>query len=483
MRIALLQLRVTDTPFPPFGIMYLGAVLERAGFDIRLLHPGPGEDETTIEQLQKLSPDLVGFTLLTVQYARLRQLLPRLRTALPRARFCAGGVHPTALPERTLRELPLDFVVLGEGEDTLLRACERLDSGDWVGALRGVAFLDGDAYRASPPEPLGTRLDEQPQPARHLLDMERYLRPPGLIKGYPTNRSASVLASRGCPHHCIFCGSHRIFGRRLRRRSVLSVLNEIEGLVDTYRIDSLFFSDDTVGEDTGWLGRLCGGFLARRLDLAWSCQVRGKPLPEGLLRLMRRSGCVQVEFGVETGSDRLLRFLKKGVTRADMTESFRRARAAGLRTLASFMVGIPGETEDDLLATLGFLKEVRPDFSNFFLTVPYPGTELYDHAASSGLLREDAFGTAWFMRQSTRPIMLDDEAATRAVRWRSAFQNRVMLRNYVGYARRPDLLVRIGLSVATRPRSIIRGVARASQTGRIDEVLEAAFAAHVNRRT
>jgi anaerobic magnesium-protoporphyrin IX monomethyl ester cyclase len=482
MRIALLQLRVTDTPFPPFGIMYLGAVLERAGHVVKLMHPGPREDEETIEELRRFSPDLVGFTLLTVQYARLRQLLPRLRAVLPQARFCAGGVHITALPERTLRELALDFVVLGEGEETLLRACERFDSGKWIDTLAGIAFLDGDTYHASPSEPLRAPLDELPLPARHLLDMERYLRPPGLIKGYPTGRSTSVLASRGCPHHCIFCGSHQIFGRRTRRRSVGSVLEELRQLIETYRIESLFFSDDTVGEDARWLGNLCRGMLRNGFKLEWSCQIRGRPLPANLLALMRRAGCVQVEFGVETGSDRLLRILKKGVTRAEMAESFRRARRAGLRTLASFMVGLPGEGEEDLLATLEHLKQIRPDFSNFFLAVPYPGTELYRLAANQGRLRSSDFGEGWFMRQATEPIMLDGEAKQRAIRWRSSLQNKVMLRNYVAYLRRPDLLASVASSVAAHPGLAWAGARQAFGSARVDEVLEAAYAAYVNRR-
>jgi anaerobic magnesium-protoporphyrin IX monomethyl ester cyclase len=482
MRVALLQLRVTDTPFPPFGIMYLGAILEHAGFSVKLLHPGPTEDETATEQVKRFSPDLVGFTLLTVQYARLRELLPRLRLVLPRARFCAGGVHPTALPERTLRELPLDFVVLGEGEEALLQVCERLDRGQWIDNLPGVAFLDGDAHRARAPRPLGRRLDELPQPARHLLDMERYLRPPGLIKGYPTNRSTSILASRGCPHHCIFCGSHLIFGRRTRRRPVGSVLDEIRHLIEIYRIESLFFSDDTVGEDTRWLAELCRGMRTSGFKLEWSCQIRGKPVPEDLLTLMRRAGCVQVEFGVETGSDRLLRFLRKGVTRAEMAESFRRARRAGLRTLASFMVGLPGETEKDLLQTLDHLKEIRPDFSNFFLAVPYPGTELYRLALSRGRLADGDFGEDWFMRQATEPIMLDGEARDRAVRWRSSLQNRVMLKNYLGYARRPGLVASVASSVAARPGVALSAIRQALGSARLDEVLEAVYATYVNQR-
>ncbi len=483
MRVALLQLRVTDTPFPPFGIMYLGAVLEREGHDVTLLHPGPTEDDTVAEALREVSPDLVGFTLLTVQYNRLKRLLPQLRQTLPSARFCAGGVHATALPEVTLRDLNLDFVVLGEGEETLTAVCRRLEKGHWVEDVPGVAWLDDGGISVTEPRPLRTSLDELPLPARHLLDMEQYLRPPGLIKGYPTNRSTSVLGSRGCPHRCIFCGSHLIFGRRMRTRSVESVLGEIAELVDRYGIESLFFSDDTIGEDFRWLNRLSTGILSRGFRLEWSCQLRGKPFPEEVLLLMRRSGCVQVEFGVETGSDRLLRFLKKGVTREDLTESFRRSRNAGLRTLASFMVGLPGETQDDLLLTLDLLTEIRPDFSNFFLAVPYPGTELHALAERQRWLRGYPFGEAWFMRQSSRPLLLQGEEADRALRWRSGMQNRVLLRNYSGYLRRPDLLSSVMVSAILQPHHVVEGITRSVTSGRLDDLLEALFTAYVNRQS
>jgi hypothetical protein len=135
-----------------------------------------------------------------------------------------------------------------------------------------------------------------------------------------------------------------------------------------------------------------------------------------------------------------------------------------------------------LLATLDLLKEIRPDFSNFFLAVPYPGTELYRLALSRGKLAGGDFGEGWFMRQATEPILLDGEARDRAVRWRSSLQNSVMLRNYVGYVRRPGLVASVVSSVTTHPGGALRAIRQAFGSARVDEVLEAVYATYVNQR-
>ncbi len=470
MRITLIRPRSGNTPDPPLGLLSLAANLKPHGHDITVLDPDPG-DPTVIDQIAASKPDLIGMSLLTTQVARGLTLQERIRDRLPGVVTVGGGIHPTALPEWTLRKFGFDFVVLGEGEITFPEVAEALRSGLSPEEVAGLAFLrDGILVRTAR-RPLIDPLDSLPFPDREAVRFERYLRPPGNIRGKLLWRATSIISSRGCPFGCIFCSSKELFGSRVRRRSVGHVMAEIELLIRRYRIDGIWFLDDTLLEDRDWLLELCAGM--RQTGLAWGCQAHVRRADEGIFREMRRSGCLQLEFGVESGSERMLRRLRKGSDPDDVRRAFAICRKVGLRTLANFMIGIPDETIEDARASLKLAREIRPDHVVVTFTTPLPGSVLFDEALAKGWLPADPdFSERWIIRQTESPAVTIslDAASMQAIR--REFDNAFFWRNIRGYFLYPAFLFDVLRDMTRRPGGYVSGIRKAIRTKRLGHIVE-----------
>jgi radical SAM superfamily enzyme YgiQ (UPF0313 family) len=196
----------------------------------------------------------------------------------------------------------------------MLEICERLADDRGLEGVPGVVYKDGDKVVMNPARPLIENLDELPLPARHLLDMDWYLTPPGLVRGAFLWGTLGILASRGCPYSCIFCGSNNKFGRKVRRRSVENVVGEIEQLIQRYSMDGYFFYDGTFTLDIKYVMSFCEALKGRKINLKWGCQVRVNTVSEEMIKAMKETGCIQVDIGMESGSERILKSLKKGTT-------------------------------------------------------------------------------------------------------------------------------------------------------------------------
>ncbi len=454
--------------FPPLGILYVAAALRAAGHDVHVYDGDPVVRPGLAAEIASTNPDIVGFSFLTMTWERALQLAQAVRESLPGARLIAGGAHATADPTGTLRAFPVDAVVVGEGEETavdLVRRLARCES--WDGAPGTVTRV-----ATGPVRPFIASLDGLPFPARDLLGHEPYLRPPGLIRGWASTRIASMLAGRGCPFACAFCESHRQMGTRVRMRSVANVMAELDQLVRRDRIRGMYWVDDVFTHDRAWVLAFCEALRARSYRLEWACQSRVTSVDRALLVAMRGAGCVQVDFGVESGSARVLKSMHKAITPTDVVEAFSLAHAVGLRTGASFILGSPGETEEDLAATADLARRIDSDWTIFFFSTPYPGTELYERSAPRWGETWPAFGERWNNRVGPTPLAhggLDPALVTRT---RARLQNRHFARNYL-HLRNVPFMLRLA---ATLPHPDVRAaLGRVVVAGRLDEVVEAAF--------
>lgn len=385
LKIALVNPRVESysSTLPPLGLLYIAAVLEQAGFIPRVFDIYPYDDRD-FATLTDYCPDVVGMTVLTDYWARAVEVSALVKTHLPQTVFIVGGVHVTALPEESLAALDATIGVIGEGERTLLELCECIASGvPWQGVY-GIIFRNtAGEFARTPARPHIENLDEIPFPSRHLLDFEQYLVPPGIIRGHWTERSTTVMTSRGCPFSCIWCGSQCTFGRKVRNRSVENVVAEIEHLVTEFAIDTVWFVDDTFTLNKKRVLDFCRLMTERRIQITWGCQAHVKTADEEMFLAMKKVGLVQLDFGVESGSNRVLNSLKKDSTDEAIRRAFAITRKAGLRTTATFMFGSPGETIEDVEQTMQLAQEIRPDFVSSFFITPYPGTELMDMAEAN----------------------------------------------------------------------------------------------------
>jgi len=372
----------------PLGTLYVATALGRAGHDVRLLNGAFLPEEEILAELRRFDPRFVGVYATTFGWPRARRLAREAKGVLPGAFLCAGGPYPVALHGRCLaEEAAFDAAVTGEGEETVPELLERLERGQSLEGVAGVAFREGERVVTNPPRPLLRDLDRLPIPDRALLgDAGRYLPPPAAYRRKPV---AVMLTSRGCNRHCIFC--FQLDRRResgIRTRSVENVLEEIElCLRQGYR--EIKFIDDTFAEDRDRALRLAREIRRRKLDFTWFASACVNQVDPELLHAFHEAGCWAILYGVESGVQRNLATLRKGITPQQARDAVRWAREAGIRVQTTFVFGIPGETYADALQTIAFACELAPDMASFHAIAPFPGTVLHDRAAAWGTLSND----------------------------------------------------------------------------------------------
>ena len=413
-------------------------------------------------------PDWIGLSFLTMTYERAAWLASELKAALPDVPLVGGGAHCTADPAGALAELELDYVVSGEGEAVAVALTEAL------AAQRPLSRLPGLWAGEEPPpdQELVEHLDDLPFPARDLLQPRRYLAPPGLIRGWASSGIASMLASRGCPFACSFCASKQQLGRAVRIRSVSNVIAEIDDLVSRYQIRGLYFVDDVFTFHRDWVLAFCEALQSRPYRLHWACQARVNQVDEALLVAMRDAGCVQVDYGVESGSPRILKSMQKGIRREEVIEAFSLTHGVGMRTGASFVLGSPTETEEDRRLTADLARRIDSDWTVFFFSTPYPGTPLWRR--TRGYQKDyPEYGEAWNNRVTQRPFPQGAEDGEELVGVRATLQNHHFRKNYL-HARNLPFILR--LTSTLRSSDVRRSIGRVvTRTGRLDDVVEAAF--------
>jgi len=257
----------------------------------------------------------------------------------------------------------------------------------------GLTYRVNGVIKRNPPRPPIKDLDSLPMPAYHLLPMERYVSE-GL-------RYATVISSRGCPFECVFCSSSRICGKRWRARSTEKVVEEVQLLTDKYRVQSIEFVDDNFTLNRKRVKGICKEFVKRGIDLFWVCGSRVDSVNSELVSNLSKANCLLIYLGVESGSQRILDYMMKGITLSQSERAVRLAKRYGLEVAASFILGMPDETVSEIEDTIKFAIKLDPEFAQFTIATPYPGTELYDYALENNLL----ITRDWSKYDTLTPVM------------------------------------------------------------------------------
>jgi radical SAM superfamily enzyme YgiQ (UPF0313 family) len=367
------------------GLGYVAASLGEAGHEVSILDPDPlGMDLDGLERaVRRSDADVVGIGSSTptieiaLEIARWAKGPARPRTG-PRW-VVLGGPHVSALPRETLAACAeADAVCVGEGERTAVELVAALESDgaaldpERIASIPGLALRDGDRIVLTPARPTVDDVDRIPPPARDLVDLTLYRPHVYADRG---RRTTTLLTSRGCPFHCSFCASHVTMERPYRGASPARVMEEIETLVSRHGMQDFLIVDDNFAHDRERVEDLCERLIARRLDLGFFCFSRVNRATPDLLGLMRRAGFYGVYFGAESAHRRTLKLIRKGQTPDDVESGIRAARAAGLKTMAGFIIGLPGETAADIEETIDQAVRLSPTIGSFNELVPYPGTE------------------------------------------------------------------------------------------------------------
>ncbi len=395
LTVPISSLVTRDPPLiPDLGLGYVAAGCRQASLSVQVIdwNPRLSEDQYR-RRLQEASPKVVGIKVFTVNFREARRTMAVIREELPDVILVAGGPHPTtAPPEYLFEEFPdIDLAFRGEAEGAFPRVLACLREAGWDRArigqatagfsqLPGVVWREGDTVRAN-----GTVFEDIRQvglPAWDLIDPNRSMHWPLDDSGRRNGHVAPLLATRGCPFDCTFCCAHHVNSKTARRRDVDEFLAEIEFLMARFGISQFVVTDSSFMMDRPWVRRLCEEILRRDLDIRWECiyEVQGRIDMEGLdelLALMFRAGCRKLGFSPETISPAVIRRIKKNYDPEALRPVHAMARRHGMATMGFFMIGMPGETLDEVDMTLAYALEEPYDIRFFNVLIPLPGTEVY----------------------------------------------------------------------------------------------------------
>ena len=376
----------------PLGTLYVAASLREAGHEVRFYNGAFMKHDDIMEELQQFQPALVGLYSTTFGWPRAVRTAKAIKQLDDTIFTCVGGPYPTAVKESCFSNSDgvIDAIVYGEAEFTLQELANAIECKQSLQSIGGLIFTEHGEVIVNPPTELNDDLDKLPIPARDLLGEEevRYLPPPATYKRTPV---AVMITSRGCNRRCIFCSqfdAQRKSGvRGMRYRSVENVLKEIEAcLQQGYR--EIKFIDDTFAADYDRAMEICREIKARGLNFSWFASACSNQVDKPLLQAMKDAGCWAVLFGAESGVQKNLNTLKKGITLDHVRKAVKTAKQVGLKVSTPFIIGIPGETYADALKTIDFAIELNPDFANFHALTPFPGTALYNNIDKYGTITQ-----------------------------------------------------------------------------------------------
>lgn len=381
------NVRVGAPLLPPLGAATIAGALAQGGHDVRVLDldladvAGEPVEAALIGALQEFAPDVVGLTSITPTWDAMMLAADRVGSRLPGAVIVCGGVHPTLFPEETLARGSVDFVIRGEADFALNELLEASVPED----VPGVVSRTGGELKYGPPRALAEDLDALPFPAWELFDIHRYRmshlterRRPG---GY-------IETSRGCPFGCVYCDK-TTFGRRFRAKSPERVAAEFELMAKRHGFREIHIVDDGFSTDLERAKNICRLLINRRLDAPFNLfnGIRADRIDDELCGLLKRAGCYQVAFGVESGSDLVLESVSKGLTKDDVRRAAALCKKHGLETFGFFMLGFPEDTRETIMETIRFAVELDMTISKFDIAVPLPGTPMFEMLDSRGLIR------------------------------------------------------------------------------------------------
>lgn len=364
---------------PPLGIAYMAAVLEENNFDVNVIDASAMDMtwEALEREIEKSSPQVVAITALTPtieQALKTAQLVKKVNSDTV---VVMGGYHPTFNYSELLEKDFVDIVVMGEGEYTMLELIQTIENGGNLAEVKGIAFDNV----VTPPRPLITDLDSLPFPALHLLPMDHYK-----LLNMKTNM-ATMITSRGCPMQCSFCASAALHGPKMRLRSPENIVDEMEHLIKDYNVETIAFMDDTFTLHSKRVKQICNEIKRRNLNVFWGCTARVDTLSGDVLKQMREAGCIAMLMGVESADQQTLDQVNKKTTIAKIRHAFELSRKERIRTIASVVLGMPGDTKESMGRTIKFVQELKPSYAIFSLATPYPGTRFYQQMKEKNLIK------------------------------------------------------------------------------------------------
>jgi radical SAM superfamily enzyme YgiQ (UPF0313 family) len=384
------------------GVSYIGAVLVNNGFEVKIYNADHVDNakelnlrevfegskiaksilnddnhpiwEEIIETVKGYNPDIVGisinFSMIAKSGLKIAELIKQWN---PNVKIVVGGPHASILPDETLSDKNIDFLVRHEGEYAMLELLQGKD----IVSIEGLSYKDRD----------GRIIHNEDRKFIEDLDSLPFSKLELQLKEIsdPENNFGIMATSRGCPFSCVFCTSPKLWGKKVRFRSISNVIEEIKWRYYNYGVKKYYFSDDNFNLERERAIMLCREIIKSNIDIKWSCEVQIRNLPKDLLEAMKDAGCKRIKLGVESASDRILKLMKKETTREQIKKVVKLIKGVGIDITTYVLIGMPTETVNEMLETYYFIEELDPAYLSLSIASPQYGTELFNMMQERGI--------------------------------------------------------------------------------------------------
>tara|TARA_B100001971_G_C18210084_1_gene550114 strand:+ start:87 stop:1556 length:1470 start_codon:yes stop_codon:yes gene_type:complete len=430
------------------GLAMLAGAIKEKGWDVSIYSPDLEFDTETVSSegvvthmnrgylecmeerltglLSELKPDVVGISVWTARYNN-GLLIARIvrETCGNQTKIVMGGIHATMLPEGALDNMEIDYIIAREGERAIVELLDHLDNNQAnIGnGVRNLYYRDKNNVIRSTENAYIKNLDSLPMPA-----YDTYLNAGKL----DPNMFGSLISARGCPFLCTYCASHILWSRKVRYHSSKYIIGLIEYLYNAFGTRKFRFNDDTFNLDRNRLFEFCRLLQAENLPIEWEADIRGDLADYDSLKAMRDAGCKQVNIGVETASETIIKQVRKNLDLEKVKNTFRICKEMGIKTIGYFMIGFPGETEEQVNKTIGLIEKLKPDNPIISIFTPYPGTEAFDIEVRNGTIDPSAIDWDQFFHHSENANysgVISDGKWAMLVNKADRVRNRILLRN------------------------------------------------------
>jgi len=376
--------KMISPDYPPLSLAYIGAVLKKAKYFVKIIDMNA--EEVSIQKFREISDkyDVIGFTATTPTFKAAEKLCEFVKKNSKKTTIL-GGIHATISPDSCIKSKNIDFVVRGEGEETILELIREINGKKQYKKVKGISYKIKNKIIHNSNRTLIKNIDEIPFPARELFKQKKYSYPDSL-----KSPVMPIMTSRGCPYECTYCCTKLIFTRSVRFRSAKNVVDEIEELLKKYGVKEIHIWDDNFTINKRRVFEIKEELKKRKINLkfAFPNGLRVDQVDEERLKYLKEMGVYSMAFGVESGNQTILNNVKKGATLEQVKKTYALAKKIGLETWGFFMLGLYGETEETIKDTINFAKEIDPDIAKFHILKPFPGTEIFEQLKEDNLITE-----------------------------------------------------------------------------------------------
>lgn len=349
----------------PIGLAYIGALLEKYGYEVKLVDPVA--EKTKVDKVLEAA-DWSDVIVLPLSASHMKDTKRFMRDYKDKVRIIVGG-YAKHVPDHLFGDDVCDFVVYGEPEMSILELLQNYPNAENV---EGIIYLSGGQQKTNPSRMFMADLDELPFPARHLNNPKIYW-----DISFFGKATAWILTSRGCPYDCIFCSEHETYGRKVRFRDPIKVVDEIEHIYTEHEIRHFVFFDSNFNINNKHVSTICNEILKRKLKIKWWCAGRADLIKKDVLLLMKKAGCTEIRIGLESADDAILEYFHKEISIDKFLDGIAVLKKVGMRFSLHCIFGSPMETEETIKKTMDLVKRIRPLYVSFNLLTPLPGSQLF----------------------------------------------------------------------------------------------------------